>query len=128
VRTLKLDEAKSPIEFSNLITLAFYDLLIEGKQLSDKETKKVKKATFETLSKLKVDRWRESCSIKAQVRNLIYEKILWLPSESYSDEEVDLKAVPAYQHIFANYQGGGKCVCQPDGVGNLLSDLRRLKR
>jgi type I restriction enzyme R subunit len=91
VRSLKLDEAKSPIEFSNLITLAFYDLLIEGKQLSDKETKKVKKATYETLSKLKVDRWRESRSIKAQVRNL-----LWLPSESYIDEEVDLKAVAVY--------------------------------
>lgn len=96
MRTLKFNEAKSPIEFSNLITLAFYDLLIEGKQLSDKETKKVKKATYETLSKLKVDRWRESRSIKAQVRNLIYEKILWLPSESYSDEEVDLKAVAVY--------------------------------
>jgi type I restriction enzyme R subunit len=43
-----------------------------------------------------MDRWRESRSIKAQVRNLIYEKILWLPSESYSDEEVDLKAVAVY--------------------------------
>jgi type I restriction enzyme R subunit len=75
-----------------------------------------------------VARWRESRSIKAQVRNLIYENLLWLPSESYSDEEVDLKAVAVYQHVFANYQGGGKCVCQPDGVGNLLSDLRRLKR
>tara|TARA_R110002050_G_scaffold293373_2_gene449847 strand:- start:1462 stop:4662 length:3201 start_codon:yes stop_codon:yes gene_type:complete len=96
-------------------TLAIYDLLIEGKKLSEKEIKAVKKVASETLSKLKaeklkVDRWRESRSIKAQVRNLIYENLLWLPSESYSDEEVDLKAVAVYQHVFANYQGGGRSV------------------
>ena len=101
-------------------TLAIYDLLIEGKKLSEKEIKAVKKVASETLSKLKaeklkVDRWRESRSIKAQVRNLIYENLLWLPSESYSDEEVDLKAVAVYQHVFANYQGGGRSVYQQTG-------------
>ena len=96
-------------------TLAIYDLLIKDKELSEKEIKQVKKVAAETLKKLKeerlkVDRWRESRSIKAQVRNLIYENLLWLPQESYSDEEVDFKAVAVYQHVYSNYYGGGKSV------------------
>ncbi len=96
-------------------TLAIYDLLIEGKELTEKEIKQVKKVAADTLKKLKeeklkIDRWRESRSVKAQVRNLIYENLLWLPQESYSDEEVDLKAVAVYQHVYTNYQGSGSSV------------------
>jgi|GEM_PF-3060195 len=38
----------------------------------------------------------------------IYDKLLNLPQEPYSDEEVHTKADVVYQHIFTNYYGGGQ--------------------
>lgn len=97
--------------------LAIFDLLVEGKELDEKEIKQVKKVAKETLDKLKaeklnIERWRESRSITAQVKGMIYDNLLWLPQESYSDDEVSLKSVSVYQHIYSNYYGGGKSVYQ----------------
>lgn len=97
--------------------LAIFDLLIEGKELDEKEIKQVKKVAKETLDKLKaeklnIERWRESRSITAQVKGMIYDNLLWLPQESYSDDEVSLKSVSVYQHIYSSYYGGGKSVYQ----------------
>jgi len=96
-------------------TLAIFDLLKEGKELSNKEIKEVKKVaakTLETLKKekLKIDNWRESRQIKAQVKSLIYDSLLYLPQESYTDEEVGIKTANVYQHIFTNYYGSGRNV------------------
>lgn len=95
--------------------LAIFDLLREGKQLEGKELKQVKKVARETLDKLKaeklkIERWRESRQITAQVKGMIYDNLLWLPEETYSDEDVSLKTVTVYQHIYANYYGGGRSV------------------
>lgn len=96
-------------------TLAIFDLLKEGKELTNKELKEVKKVaakTLETLKaeKLKIDKWRESRQVKAQVKSMIYDSLLYLPEESYSDEEVGVKTANVYQHIFTNYYGGGNSV------------------
>ncbi|WP_310991474.1 type I restriction endonuclease subunit R [Aequorivita marina] len=96
-------------------TLAIFDLLKEGKNLTNKELKEVKKVaakTLETLKaeKLKIDKWRESRQIKAQVKTMIYDSLLHLPQESYSDKEVGVKTANVYQHIFTNYHGGGESV------------------
>lgn len=96
-------------------TLAVFDLLKEGKELSSKEIKDVKKVaakTLETLKseKLKIDNWRESRQIKAQVKSLIYDNLLYLPQEQYSDEEVGIKTANVYQHIFTNYYGNNQSV------------------
>jgi type I restriction enzyme R subunit len=96
-------------------TLAIFDLLKEGKELSDKELKEVKKVaakTLETLKaeKLKIDNWRESRQIKAQVKSTIYDNLLYLPQENYTDEEVGIKTANVYQHIYTNYYGNGKSV------------------
>ena len=95
-------------------TLAIFDLL-KKETLSDKErdeVKKVSKQTLETLKaeKLKVERWRESTQLRAQVKTTIYDTLLRLPQEPYSDNEVDEKANIVYQHIYTNYYGGGKSV------------------
>lgn len=95
--------------------LAIFDLLREGKQLEGKELKQVKKVARETLDKLKaeklkIERWRESRQITAQVKGMIYDNLLWLPEETYSDEDVSLKTVTVYQHIYSNYYGGGRSV------------------
>lgn len=98
-------------------TLAIFDLLKEGKELSEKELKEVKKVaakTLETLKteKLKIEKWRESRQIKAQVKSTIYDNLLYLPQDSYSDEEVGIKTANVYQHIYSNYFGGWKSVYQ----------------
>ena len=95
--------------------LAIFDLLREGKELEGKELKQVKKVARETLDKLKteklkIERWRESRQITAQVKGMIYDNLLWLPEEAYTDEDVSLKTVSVYQHIFSNYYGGGRSV------------------
>lgn len=95
--------------------LAIFDLLTEGKELDAKELKAVKKVARETLDtlkaeKLKVKRWRESRQVTAQVKGVIYDKLLWLPQEAYTDEEVSLKTLRVYQHIYTNYYGGGRSV------------------
>ena len=97
--------------------LAIFDLLREGKVLEGKELKQVKKVARETLDKLKaeklkIERWRESRQITAQVKGMIYDNLLWLPEEAYTDEDVSLKTASVYQHIYSNYYGGGKSVYQ----------------
>ena len=96
-------------------TLAIFDLLREGKELRNEELEQVKKVAKETLDKLKaeklkIERWRESRQITAQVKGMIYDNLLWLPQIAYSDEEISLKTVTVYQHIYSNYYGGGNSV------------------
>ncbi len=97
--------------------LAIFDLLKEGKVLEGKELKTVKKVAKETLEKLKaeklkIERWRESREITAQVKTMIGDNLLYLPQVVYSDEDVSTKTISVYQHIYSNYYGGGKSVYQ----------------
>lgn len=98
-------------------TQAIYDLLRQGKMLSDKEIKEVKKVAADTLAKLKeeklkIERWRESRQIQAQVKTMIFDKLQWLPQEVYTDHDVSERTINVYQHIYTNYPGGGRSVYQ----------------
>lgn len=121
IKDLSFEEQRVVREnLGNQETLAIFDLLKEGKQLSDKELKEVKKVASKTLDilkseKLSIDKWRESRQIKAQVKSTIYDNLLYLPQESYSDEEVGIKTANVYQHIYSNYYGGGKSIYQRVG-------------
>ncbi|MFZ2169478.1 MAG: type I restriction endonuclease subunit R, partial [Methylococcaceae bacterium] len=92
-------------------TLAIFDLLKKPELSKDEEeeVKEVAKKTLETLKaeKLKIERWRESTQVTAQVKTMIDHSLQWLPQEPYPDEEVDIKSLLVYQHIYANYQGAG---------------------
>jgi len=46
----------------------------------------------------------------SQVKLMIYDHLLNLPEASYSDEDVSLKTVSVYQHIFSNYYEEGRSV------------------
>jgi type I restriction enzyme R subunit len=97
--------------------LAIYDLLCDGKELTNAELKVVKKVAKETLDTLKADKlkvalWRESRQVTAQVRTSIYGQLLHLPKGAFTDEEVGAKTVNVYQHIYTNYYGDGKSVYQ----------------
>ena len=118
IKDLTIEEHRAIRE--NLVdqeALAIFDLLREGKELEGEELKQVKKVARETLKKLKeeklnIERWRESRQITAQVKGMIYDNLLWLPEKMYSDEDVSLKTVCVYQHIYSSYYGGGKSVYQ----------------
>jgi len=92
-------------------TLAIYDLLKKD-ELTKKESEEVKKVAKDVLAELKaeqlkVERWRESTQITAQVQTVIHDRLLYLPQENYADEEVEEKTTEVYQHIYTNYYGGG---------------------
>lgn len=118
IKDLTFEEQRAVREnLADQEALAIFDLLREGKELEGKELKQVKKVARETLDKLKaeklkIERWRESRQITAQVKGMIYDNLLWLPEEAYTDEDVSLKTVSVYQHIYSNYYGGGASVYQ----------------
>lgn len=118
IKDLTVEEQRAVREnLEDQEALAIFDLLREGKELEGKVLKQVKKVARETLDKLKaeklkIERWRESRQITAQVKGMIYDNLLWLPEDAYTDEDVSLKTVSVYQHIYSNYYGGGKSVYQ----------------
>jgi len=92
-------------------TLAIYDLL-KKPMLSKKEQAEVKKVARETLAKLKqeklrIERWRESLQVRAQVQTIILDSVQYLPQDPYPSEELADKSLLVYQHIYSNYQGSG---------------------
>lgn len=105
IRDLDFEDKRAMRESIDQDTLAIFDLLKEGKELNDQELKSIKKIAVETLNtlkdqKLNIDRWRESRMLRSQIKTLIYEKLLWLPQDSYSDAEVGQRAADVYQHIY----------------------------
>ncbi|KAA0913105.1 type I restriction endonuclease subunit R [Psychrobacter sp. ANT_WB68] len=116
VKDLSVEEQRAVREnLGDQEVLAIFDLLTKGKELNNEDVKKVKEVAKDTLDKLKaeklsIERWRESREVTAQVKIVIHDNLLWLPQESYSDEDVDTKAIDVYQHIFASYRGGNDSV------------------
>ncbi len=97
-------------------TLAIFDLL-KKENLSKKEIKTVKEVASKTLKKLKeeklkIERWRESQQISAQVKIIIRDCLMHLPEQSYPDNEIELNTMKVYQHIFSSYFGGNKSIYQ----------------
>ena len=75
----------------------------------------VKKIAKETLTKLKaeklrIEHWRESTQIRAQVKTMINDNLIRLPLDRYEEEEVNTKSIVVYQHIYSNYYGGGASI------------------
>jgi type I restriction enzyme R subunit len=98
-------------------TLAIYDLLrkTELTPKEEAEVKKVARKPLQTLKteKLRVKRWRESIEVSAQVKVMIDDSLQWLPREPYPDDELDIKSLLVYQHVYTNYQGGGISTYDP---------------
>lgn len=114
INSLSKEDSRAMREELDEETLAIFDLLKKD-TLTEKErneVKKVAKQTLETLKaeQLKVERWRESTQLSAQVKTTIYDTLLWLPPALYSENEVTEKTNVVYQHISTNYYGGGKSV------------------
>ena len=90
-------------------TLSIFDLLVQNKGLTNDEREKVKKEPKEPLEvlskeKLKVPNWKERRQKKASIKSTIYNHLLYLPEEKYNDEEVSMKSIAVYQHVYS-YSG-----------------------
>ena len=111
INEMNEEEYRSAKEGLDEETLAIYDLLRKD-SLTKNEEAKVKEVAIEMLAKLKteklkVERWRESTQITAQVRTMILDNLYLLPEVSYPEDEVNTKTIDVYQHIYSNYYGGG---------------------
>lgn len=106
IQTLSQEDRRAYQENLNGPTLSVFDLLIQDKNLNKEEREQVKNVAKQTLEilqreKLNISNWKESRQLKAGVKTTIYEQLLWLPENKYTDEEVDLKTVAVYQHVFS---------------------------
>ena len=113
-QTMSVEDTRAIREGLTEETLAIFDLL-KKENLTQKEIEVVKQVAQQTLDslkkeKLKVERWRESTQVRAQVKTTIDDTLIYLPFESYSQNEVTERADVVYQHIFTNYPGGGRSV------------------
>jgi len=45
----------------------------------------------------------------------MYDNILWLPKNVYTNEEIGIKSAGKYQHILTNYCGDGISAYQQTG-------------
>ena len=107
MQTLSEEEQRAVSEGLDEETLAIFDLL-KKPALSKKDEAEVKKVAIQTLAtlkeeKLKIDRWRESTQITAQVKTIIFDSLQWLPQDAYDDDEVEYRTNQVYQHVYANY-------------------------
>lgn len=106
VATLSQEQRRAYTENLDQPTLSIFDLLIQNKDLTKSEREEVRNVaqkTLETLQKekLNIPNWKESRELKAGVKTAIYDQLLWLPEQKYTDEEVSLKSIAVYQHVYS---------------------------
>jgi type I restriction enzyme R subunit len=110
IKDLTIEDSRAVRENLDEESLSIFDLLKSGKVLNQEELKEVKKIAVTTLErlkeeKLKIDRWRESRQITAQIKTMIFDSFQWLPQTVYSDSDVSEKTMSVYQHVYSNYGG-----------------------
>ena len=106
IQTLSQEEKRAYLENLDEPTLSIFDLLIQNKDLTKSEREQVKKVAKDTLEKLQneklnIPNWKESREMKAGIKTTIYDQLLWLPEDKYTDEEVSLKSLAVYQHVYS---------------------------
>lgn len=105
---LTVEDARAIRENLDQESLAIFDLLREGKTLGKEEKKAVKKVAVDLLTKLKkeklkIERWRESRMVTAQIKTMIFDSLQWLPPQVYNDSDVGERTINIYQHVYARY-------------------------
>lgn len=106
IQTLSNEEKRAYLENLDEPTLSIFDLLIQNKELTKEEREQVKKVAKDTLEKLQneklnIPNWKESREMKAGIKTTIYDQLLWLPENIYTDDEVSLKSLAVYQHVYS---------------------------
>lgn len=116
INSLTDEEADTKREGLDEEQKAIFDILREGKKLTEVEKKEVKAIVVLLLEelkeeKLKVELWADKATTAAAVFNLV-NKVLYekLPHPAYQNDDVDLKTNLVYQHLRLQYTGGGQSV------------------
>ena len=114
-KSLTDEERRSVAEQLSEEELALFDILTKPRlDLSDKETKQVKKAAKDLLEALKRGKlvldWRKfqrsRAAVKVSIRDVLDEEL----PESFSGELFEHKVEAVYQHVFDSYYGDGQGV------------------
>ena len=105
IASLSEEEKRAYSENLDQPTLSIFDLLVQNKDLTKAEREEVKQVAQKTLDtlkkeKLNIPNWKESRELKAGVKTTIYDQLLWLPEAKYTDEEVSMKSIAVYQHVY----------------------------
>jgi len=113
--SLNEEEKRSVTEQLSEEELALFDILTKPRRdLSDKETKQVKKAAKDLLAALKREKlvldWRKFQQSRAAVKISIEDVLDEGLPESFSPELFQQKVEAVYQHVFDSYYGGGRGV------------------
>ncbi len=113
--SLNDEEKRSVAEQLSEEELALFDILTKPRlDLSDKETKQVKKAAKDLLEALKRGKlvldWRKFQRTRAAVKVSIGDVLDKGLPDSFSPELFQHKVEAVYQHVFDSYYGGGQGV------------------
>ncbi|BBC24588.1 type I restriction endonuclease subunit R [Pseudanabaena sp. ABRG5-3] len=110
-QTLDAEQTRAMREGLDEESLAIYDLLLKP-DLSPNEIKRIKQISVELLATLKaqdlqVDRWCDKESTRDRVKNKIHDFLYsddsGLPVDTYTDDDVNDKAIAVFRHVFRAY-------------------------
>lgn len=103
------EEARAKSEGMSENQLTLFDILRQGKKLSQKEKDKVKEIAIGLLEelekdKLNVDHWMEKTQTSAAVKKTINDYLFnELPYPTYQEIDIDEKAFVLFEHFKSNY-------------------------
>ncbi|MBK6903894.1 MAG: DUF3387 domain-containing protein [Saprospirales bacterium] len=112
VEELSEEEARAAREDLSENELTIFDLLRQGKNLSDKdrhEVKEIARGLLQQLEadKLQVDRWAEKAQTAAAVRNVISDFLFTqLPYPTYDEGDIDSKVEMVFEYLRTGYGRG----------------------
>lgn len=110
------EEAEAKREGLNEEQKAIFDILRQGKTLTNKEKEEVKNISVLLLEELKkdklnVDLWWEKTETSAAVYKFVNDNLFKvLPYPTYAETDIDLKTNLVYEHLKNQYYGGGKSI------------------
>jgi len=116
VNALSDEEADTKREGLTDEQKAIFDILRQGKTLTEKERIRVKQISIELLEELKkdklnVEQWSDKTVTAAAVFNMVSKTLFEdLPYPTYQSDDVELKTNLVYEHLKQQYFGAGVSV------------------
>lgn len=98
---------------------ALFDIVRQGKQLTEEDKGKIKEVVIGLLQelkqeKLKIERWADKSVTAAAVFNTVSDALFEaLPYPTYHTDDINLKTNLVYEHLKRQYFGGGVSVYGP---------------
>jgi type I restriction enzyme R subunit len=110
------EEAVAKREGLNDEQKAIFDILRQGKTLTEKEKKEVKSISVSLLEELKQDKlnivqWWEKVETSAAVYRYVNDSLFRvLPYPTYEENDIVVKTNQVFEHLKSQYYGGGRSV------------------